>query len=419
MSDDSELLFYKGDLAATLRMHFQKTREKVDAIPEGQFLGNDDAEIIAHVVSDMKVQALELHEDAMSMHQEETRLDVNEWGMPWLGRPIAGDGPVRVPAQRVTISLPYSGDSVLWKLRPSNWQPSFPRGSVKPTKGDSGVLEIVMEQPSTHPPEKYKDHLELTLSEIRYYLGHQKSQIEQANASLPELVKEAVSQRRTRLEKHTAVQKLLNIPLAPRSGAPDVTHLPIRQKLVKPLPPVPNHPPEYGIANDRYEHILSVIRHEGRTYEATPVTFAKHDEEELRDIILAHLNGHYHGDATGEVFRRTGKTDIRIEADNRAAFVAECKVWRGPRELSAAVDQLLGYLTWRDCKASLIIFNKEISGFSAIQEKVPAELRAHTQFAGDVKLDQAGEWRFTFRAPDDANRLITIHVFLFNLYVAR
>jgi hypothetical protein len=44
---------------------------------------------------------------------------------------------------------------------------------------------------------------------------------------------------------------------------------------------------------DDYEFILKVIRHEGRTYETTPKTFAVHDEEELRDIIVAHLNGHY------------------------------------------------------------------------------------------------------------------------------
>jgi hypothetical protein len=44
------------------------------------------------------------------------------------------------------------------------------------------------------------------------------------------------------------------------------------------------------------EEQVNVIRHEGRSFEATPGTFVKHDEEELRDIILAHLNGHYEGD---------------------------------------------------------------------------------------------------------------------------
>src|SRR5207248_3253533 len=83
-----------------------------------------------------------------------------------------------------------------------------------------------------------------------------------------------------------------------------------------------------------------------------------------RDIVLAHLNGHYKGDASGETFRGSGRTDLRIEAESRAAFVAECKVWKGSQIIQESVDQLLGYLTWRDCKAALVIFNKNVAGFS-------------------------------------------------------
>ena len=215
------------------------------------------------------------------------------------------------------------------------------------------------------------------------------------------------------------MRELLNIPLAKRPGAPELAQIPIRRKLIKPLPPAPAAPTELGIRDEDYEHILTVIRHEGRTFETTPATFAVHDEEELRDIILAHLNGHYQGDATGEAFRRSGKTDIRIESDNRAAFVAECKVWRGPKELLAAVDQLLGYLTWRDCKAALVIFNKEVAGFAGIQEKLLPTLCEHPNCIRPIETNQPGEWRFCFRAADDPDRHITVHVFLFNLYVPR
>jgi len=60
-----------------------------------------------------------------------------------------------------------------------------------------------------------------------------------------------------------------------------------------------------------------VIRHEGCSYERTPEPFAKHDEEELRDILMSHLNGHYHGLANGEAFRKRGKqifaSSLKIE----------------------------------------------------------------------------------------------------------
>jgi hypothetical protein len=143
-----------------------------------------------------------------------------------------------------------------------------------------------------------------------------------------------------------------------------------------------------------------------------------HDEEEFRDILLANLNSHYQGDATGETFRKKGKTDIRIEAASRAAFVAECKVWRGITELIEAVAQLQGYLTWRDSKSAIVIFNKKVAGFSDLQTKVPELFRSHAAFRAEVPTKHVGEWRFVLASNEDVNRRLTVHVFLFNLYTA-
>ncbi len=415
MAQDN-LLFYEGDLSAMLNGHFAKAVEKVNAIPEAQFLNTDDDKIVEHIVSDMEVQAIELHEDATEMDQEETRVDVS-------GRfdyfTVPGER-TEVPGLMVTVSIPFTGDPLLWKLRPNRFQTIFPRAHIRHPGSDGiGYLDIVMEQPSSASPDSYKQGLEHTLQSVRFYLDAQKSQIEAENHRLPQRVREAVVKRRERLKSHSAVIQVLNIPLKKRPGAPDVSMIPVKRKLVKPLPPVPNKPPEPGIAVEDYEHILGVIRHEGRSFEATPVTFAKHNEEELRDIILAHLNGHYQGDATGETFRRHGKTDIRIEDKERAAFVGECKVWRGAKELSEAVDQLLSYLTWRDCKAALVIFNKHVAGFAEIQKKVPDILNSHDCCLRSVESGHAGEWRFILRSKEDQDRHITIHVFLFNLYVSK
>jgi hypothetical protein len=187
----------------------------------------------------------------------------------------------------------------------------------------------------------------------------------------------AVEVRRARLRELDELPTVLGIPLKRNPKAPDI--LPIRRRLARPLPSAPSagFSPEPGIADSDYEHILRVIRHEGRTFEALPFTFCKFSEPELRDILLAHLNGHYEGLASGEMLRGEGKADIRIEDKNRAAFVAECKIWSGENALTDAVDQLLGYLTWRDCKAALIVVNKTVAGFSALLERAPEALRPH------------------------------------------
>ena len=95
--------------------------------------------------------------------------------------------------------------------------------------------------------------------------------------------------------------------------------------------------------------------------------------------MLAHLNGHFEGAAAGERFRKKGKTDICIEHDNRAAFVAECKLWKGQKALLAAIDQLLSYLTWRDTRTALIVWNIANKDFSKLQGEMPGLLQTHSR----------------------------------------
>jgi hypothetical protein len=360
---DNQLLFRDGDLDATLRAQDGRVQDDVNAIPKDQFLVSSAEEIIDHVQSNLCVDYIDLHENSMEMEQQEVKVDVshNRDRNPFRDR-----GPIYVNGIRITVSVPFTGDNSLWKLRPSSWQSVFPRGNVR-SKGqrDAGSLEIVIEQPSDEGAEKIKRLLDDTLKSIQFYLNSQKNQIESFNKSLPGKIKQAIDNRRRRLEAHNGIIQALNIPLKRKDGAPSIKPIPIKRKLVRPLPPPPKsgYKEEPGILKEDYDHILSVIRHEGRSFEATPKTYSVHDEEELRDIILAHLNGHYQGGASGETFRRNGKTDIRIEDNNRCAFVAECKVWRGAKGLTDAINQLLGYLIWRDCKAAIILFNKNNAKF--------------------------------------------------------
>jgi len=132
---------------------------------------------------------------------------------------------------------------------------------------------------------------------------------------------------------------------------------------------------------------------------------------------LAHLNGYYKGSATGETFRQSGKTDIRIEAESRVAFVAECKVWKGSQTISESVDQLLSYLSWRDCKTAILVFNKSVGGFSDLLAKTLPEIQRHPRLMRVSDVPCEGEWRAIFRSRDDDARLVHVHVFLFNLFV--
>ena len=87
-------------------------------------------------------------------------------------------------------------------------------------------------------------------------------------------------------------------------------------------------------------------------------------------MIAESFNKNYENAVTGETFRRVGKTDIQIQRDDKAAFIAECKVWHGIKLFSDAIDQLFCYATWKDTKLSLVVFNKDNKNFAGIQQQV-------------------------------------------------
>ncbi len=404
-------LFFASDLADRLRLRQDTICLAVDDVPEEQFLISSDQEIVDHIVSKFSIQPLALQEDAITMDQSETRVDVS--GNPMRFIPPDRDGPFLVSGTRVDLNIPFIGEDWLLHCRTSAGSTSFPRARV-----NGGALRISISLPHDAERKQFKEYYERELNLIKRYVEWSHSQVVAYNETLSQLAIQAIASRRERLKKHADIAGLLDIPLTARKGAPSITPMKVEIRQPPPLPVSPKTglKPEPGITDDTYEHILQFIRHQGRTFETAPGTFSMHNEEGLRDIVLAQLNGHFEGAASGEVFRRRGKTDIRIEQDSRAAFVGECKVWTGPSSLTEALDQLLGYLTWRDSKASLVIFNSKNKNFSKIREVTPKTLQTHPLFLRNLQCGEAGEWRIQMRSKEDEGRRVTVHIFAFDIH---
>ena len=405
------LLFFEEDLDSQLRDRKLQVSRDVNGIPEQQFLISNDLELVEHIVADLMVEPLLLQEEEKTMNQAETQVDVS--GDPTRMFPPGHSGPAYISGTRVDVDIPFTGEEWIFRYRTNPWSSNIPRAEV-----DQGNLRISISLPHDTEPDEFKASYERRLQSITKYVEQSHNKVVEYNQSLPQLAQQAVASRRERLSKHANIAALLDIPIAAKAGAPSITPVKVKIRRPLPLPVLPKtglaHEP--GLANETYESVLHFIRHQGRTFERTPATYAVHDEEDLRNIILAQLNSHFEGDAVGEVFRRRGKTDICIEQDNRAAFIGECKLWTGPANLTDALDQLLGYLTWRDSKASLIIFNSKNRNFSKILETLPGTIRNHRLFIRDLTCEEEGEWRVQMRSEEDEGRRVTIHVFVFDLY---
>lgn len=163
-----------------------------------------------------------------------------------------------------------------------------------------------------------------------------------------------------------------------------------------------------------YDDILGIIKNMVLVIERSPDTFKGMREEDLRNHFLVQLNGQYQGQASGETFNGSGKTDILIRHDGRNLFIAECKFWQGPASLTAAVDQLLSYTTWRDTKTAILLFNRN-KAFTDVLAQVPTVLAAHPQFARALPYHEETGHRCVLRQKDDPQRHLTLTVLAFNI----
>ena len=405
-------LFSDRDSSDVFRGHLIDAQKEVDKITKGLFESNSDEQIVQHIYSKMEISPLEIRPDASEITEPlESKIQKR-------GR---FQDVIYVKGVELEYSLPYSGESNLWTYRPSTYTYNPPNGSIHPDRINDliGIVKIKIFFPdSEFKPENVKAEIDNAVKKISEYLAWSKKDVLLHNIQLLAEIKSLVTQRRDRLGGIQATLEKLEIPIRRREGSPTMTQLSIKRKISPSLAPKEKSSPEYGISNEIYEQILKVIRHEGATFERTPSTFAVHNEEELRDILLAHLNGHFEGQAAGEAFRKNGKTDISIEFETRAAFIAECKIWSGDSKLLEAVDQLLGYLTWRDVKTALIIFNKDVAGFTNIQEKLPEILKTYANFVG-IESPTSGEWQLRVQSAEDEKRIIEVRVFLFNLFIEK
>jgi hypothetical protein len=166
--------------------------------------------------------------------------------------------------------------------------------------------------------------------------------------------------------------------------------------------------PEPVLPEAQYEQALNVLRNARNALERSPSMTASLDEEKIRDLLLMSLNAQFEGAAAGEVFNAAGKTDILIRVEDRNVFIAECKIWRGPKTIRDALSQLLTYLTWRDTKTALLVFIRSGQPTTII-EKAAKEIEQHPNFKRTATTREDGErYDFVLHADGDSNREIQL-----------
>ncbi len=398
-------LFGDGQLSEFLEQLKASLKIEVQGIEQNELLNMSEADFIQYLISRWSVepiQSLELGE--VSVHDtEETKIDVRNVR----SRDITNrNRPTYVKGIAITIAVPFTGDPELFKYQPSGFTRPPPKAEVVQQEIHLRYEEV--EHETNELERKYTRDIDV----INQNLGWVKNDVDIFNESLQAFAQQVVQLRKKSLLDALNVVGSLNIPIKKRSDTPQTYAAPeIKRKLVveRPTATKDSFKPEPILVEEEYDHILSIINNMVLVMERSPKAFINMKEEDLRQHFLVQLNGHYHGQATGETFNYDGDTDILIRVEGKNIFIAECKFWNGPKGLLKTVDQLLGYTSWRDTKTAIILFNRQ-KDFSKVLEKIPTVISEHPCHKRNIETSDSTTFRYIFGHPDDTNRELTLTI---------
>jgi hypothetical protein len=256
------------------------------------------------------------------------------------------------------------------------------------------------------------------LEEVRTSFDRRNKDIVEGNKTLRDRIRPVWEERRRRLDQqHKAANDelaKLNIPLYrttdPRAKPVEIKPRELRTVIEK---PTAKAKPEPYLRREDAVGLVEFIEQYARQFEVTPKTYSKMDEEEIRDLIIGMMNTNYRGAATAETFNKLGKTDIRLRVDAGNVLICECKYWNGPKAYADAIEQLFGYLTWRESYGVLIAFCTRKDMTAAITQAKKA-IEMHASYTNG-NFGTLSESRFSTRHkhPQDSAKSVEIfHLFI-------
>ncbi len=396
--------FSDGDTFETFRNHVEKVTAEINILDNEYVLKASLTELEQYFVEKVLIQPLILYSNERYIkNQTGTKITRSYYS----GREFITKG------TSLDIAIPFEGDPLLWKIGPSTfgWK-GYPDIEIR---GNEVVISVSFSDDSVDP-DRLRTDIERDIKSLEEAVGCLKRDVDNHNNSAPNTIRQALEKKREMAQSALGAVAALGIPVKRRDTEPTFT-IPAKRRerpAKRPSVSTGKYEPEPILDEKEYQHILEILRSMSLVIERSPSSFASLDEEAIRDHFLIQLNGHYEGNATGETFNASGKTDILIRVENKNVFIAECKFWRGPKAFDEAIDQLLRYLTWRDSKCALLVFNRTKDS-SAVREKMHEVLEARSEHRKTVFHKPDGDSRYLLVKESDPGREITVTTQLYDI----
>jgi hypothetical protein len=388
------------------RLRAQLARQ-VRSLNEDYVLAVVEEEYVSYLVAEYTVERLDLAFDEWTVDSTEREIDAKLFPPGSLVR--AGEC---YPKPVFVFRIPIRGNADLLPLRPSQWSPWAQKMYVS---RENLCFEVV---DFSADPDAIRQSAENTRVSLTTQLSYLRADVDRFNESLPELAAATLRRRKDEITKRRGVMEAIGVPIHRKSDAPSVTTIPspAKRKKIQAQPSAAkvSRDPEYTLPDTAYADILDVLHQVGVMFEQHPSLYEGKNEEQLRDVLLAFLQPQFEGTATGETFNKSGKTDILLRHQEKNIFVAECVIWDGPQKLQEKIDQLLGYLTWRDSKTALVVFVRN-PNISRIQQSLREAVPRHANYLGTVKTIDDSQIEYRFHLAGDKEREIRVTVLVFHV----
>lgn len=407
-------LFTGASVLDVLPDQMRQIREKIQSLSPDYVLNASEEDLITSISTEYRLDTPILEEDRIHVDYGEQQIDVSGDPMRYF---IDRSRPFYIAGTRVTFILPFSGEKNILAIQPQNFTFSTGRTAAEIVGSEIHFTYAAENLSGQEAKRSFENELVL----IRQNLRNLESALDRHNSELVPFIRAQIQQRKDKLLSDANLVAAIGFPIKKRDDAPTTYAIPVQRskpRIERPVVSPGPFKPEPALSTEDYDAILGIIRNMVRVMEQSPKAFEKMGEEDLRTHFLVQLNGQYEGKATGETFNFQGKTDILIRDEGRNIFIAECKFWAGEKQFLETIDQLLSYLSWRDTKAAVLVFNRNLN-FTEVINKIAEGTPKHANYKRfTAKLDESS-FRYVFHQPNDNNRELTLTVLAFNIPTAR
>lgn len=402
------LAFSEYDGFSVIENQKQRIVSAINSQPDDYILNVNKAEYIEHIVSEYTITPLEIHKDQLSASTYESQIPAEHHPGGYHVHPGKS-----YPKDVIKYHLPFTGDPELLKVRASSYTLSPPRITIE----DGCVCFEIVNFNLT--PERIKQQADSTVNSVVSQNNNTTKDLNAFNVKIEGVANQSFDARKKQLLSKNDLMSSLGVPVRKACYTPKTFSVPAkRTKIIpsksKPVVVEKGYKPEPALDDSIYQQILTIIHDVGRQFERLPSTYSGKEEEHLRDHILLILEPNFEGSATGETFNKSGKTDILLRHEGSNVFIAELKYWRGKKSFLDTISQLLGYLTWRDSKAAVVMFVKN-KDFSSVLKTAIEAAPEHQNYLGYVSEQQEGWYHYRFHINEDKNREVRLAVMLFHL----